>query len=184
MSAPTRRRDPLCPACGYNLVGSPRAPVMTCPECGEEFPSAEVRWSRLPGDWTPLKGVLLAARFLVSRSLLASPGIIGIIWLLTPLMNTHAWGAHRGVLVLAAAGIGAGLGWMWVRWLPVAAGFTSPWLVVMATLATLGVTLGCVTVCDTMRPLAPRAWWALVVLPTAITFLWMTVETVVQSRRY
>jgi len=178
------RRDPLCPSCRHNLSGSPRGQVMTCSECGEEFLFAEVQWSRRPADWTPLKGLLGAIRFLVARGVIALPVIIALVLPLTPILN--ATGQRRrdiAPFVLAFA-IGLAISWLWVRGLSDAAGFTSALLVALATLATFAIMLAGVSICHQHQPLTERVWWTLVAGPSLVTLFWMSVETAMQSRRY
>ena len=57
-----KRRHPLCPACGYDLVASIAAKKRVCPECGETFTLEDVNWERRAGDWTLTKATLLAGR--------------------------------------------------------------------------------------------------------------------------
>ncbi len=82
------RRHPLCPACGYDLVGTVAEGGTRCPECGSEFRLHELVRQRLPGDWTPWRGLRIAAGVLALRSALCLPLWAGFVWLMAMGLNS------------------------------------------------------------------------------------------------
>ena len=99
------RTHPLCPECGYDLVGSVRAGGRVCPECGCDFTIGELARAAQQ-NWTPAIGYRRAVTSLIIRSLIILPACTGLMWLVTPVLwRPPYWGA---VLVLAIAGFVVG----------------------------------------------------------------------------
>ncbi len=94
-------KHPLCPDCGYDLVGSVHTGGGVCPECGCEYTRREVaRIARQ--QWTPAIGYRRAVTSLTIKSLILLPLCTVLLCLVTPaLWLPPYWGA---VLVLAIAG--------------------------------------------------------------------------------
>ena len=101
----SERAHPLCPDCGYDLIGSVRAGGRVCPECGCDFTVGELARAARQ-NWTPAIGYRRAVTALVIRSLIILPACTGLMYLVTPVLwHPPYWGA---VLVLAIAGFAVG----------------------------------------------------------------------------
>jgi len=121
------RSHPLCPDCGYDLVGSVRAGGRVCPECGCDFTMGELARAARQ-NWTPAIGYRRAVTSLTIKSLIILPVCTGLFGLVTPVLrHPPYWGA---VLVLAIAGFV--VGFVVCVNLPERAGTASPTLGLVA----------------------------------------------------
>jgi hypothetical protein len=102
---PHDRPHPLCPDCGYDLVGSVRGGGRVCPECGCDYTIGQLARA-VQQNWTPAIGYRRAVTSLVIKSLIILPVCTGLLWLVTPALGaSRYWGV---VLVLAIAGFALG----------------------------------------------------------------------------
>jgi len=121
------RPHPLCPDCGYDLVGSVRSGGRICPECGCAFTIGELARAAKQ-NWTPAIGYRRAVTSLVIRSLVILPACTGLLWIVTPALGAPPyWGV---VLVLAIAGFA--LGYITCLNLAQRTGLTTPMLGLVA----------------------------------------------------
>ncbi len=121
------RPHPLCPDCGYDLVGSVHAGGRVCPECGCDFTIHDLARA-VQQNWTPAIGYRRAVTSLIIKSLIILPVCTGLLWLVTPaLWAPRYWGI---VLVLAIAG--CVLGFVVCRNLVVRTGLAGPMLGLVA----------------------------------------------------
>ena len=128
MERSNSRHHPLCPDCGYDLLGSVDARRRVCPECGYEFTLVELSQRGRKGDWTRAPGHRRAVTALLVKSLASLPVCTVLLWLVTPaLASPPYWGV---VLVLAVAGFV--LGFALCVNLAAYAGCVGPWLAVLA----------------------------------------------------
>jgi len=98
---PHDRPHPLCPDCGYDLVGSVRGGGRVCPECGCDFTIGELARATRQ-NWTPAIGYRRAVTSMIIKSLIILPVCTGLLWIVTPALSApRYWGV---VLVLALAG--------------------------------------------------------------------------------
>ncbi len=105
MKASAERHHPLCPDCGYDLLGTVAGGTRICPECGASFTLAEL--AQGPKEiWTTAKGYRRAVTVLAVRSLVCLGVCTGLAMLVTPaLYSPPYWGA---VLILSLAGFALG----------------------------------------------------------------------------
>lgn len=127
-----KRRHPLCPACGYDLVATLAADKRVCPECGEPFSPSQLNWEIRPGDWSAATAIRFGVRALAKRTLLAT--------IAAALMSAAAlWLADHdapriATLVVALAQMSA-LGLIMSKGLLEEAGFESMFLIIGACAA-------------------------------------------------
>ena len=120
-------KHPLCPDCGYDLVGSVHMDKGVCPECGCEYTRRELART-IQQQWTPAVGYRRAVTSLMVKSLIILPLCTVILCLATPsLYAPPYWGA---VLVLAIAGYV--LGFVVCLNLPARTGLAGPMLGLVA----------------------------------------------------
>ena len=81
MERSNSRHHPLCPDCGYDLLGSVDARRRVCPECGYEFTLDELSRRGRTGDWTPAHGYRRAVTVLLVKSLVSLPVCTALLWL-------------------------------------------------------------------------------------------------------
>src|SRR6185436_13617232 len=127
-----KRRHPLCPACGYDLVASIAANKRVCPECGEEFALDELNWEKRRGDWNLGTALLLGGRALGLRSVISFPVVIALASLA---LLSVVWGVPRIVPFLLAITQACLIGWIFSRRLVDDAGFESMLLIIAACFA-------------------------------------------------
>ncbi len=127
-----KRRHPLCPACGYDLVATLAADKRVCPECGEGFSPSQLDWERRPGDWTALTAIRFGVRALATRTILAMMAA-------TLLSAATLWLADHDAPRFATFAVAliqiVALGWVISRRLQEDAGFESMLLTVGACAA-------------------------------------------------
>ncbi len=121
------RTHPLCPDCGYDLVGSVHAGGRVCPECGCSFTIQDLARAAKQ-NWTPAIGYRRAVTSLTIKSLLILPVCTGLLWLVTPAL----WAPRYWVVVLVLAIGGFVLGFVVCRNLPERTGLASPVLGLVA----------------------------------------------------
>jgi hypothetical protein len=133
-----RRRHPLCPACGYDLVATVAASKRICPECGAAFELADLNYEVRKGDWTASTALGRALRVLFVRSLWATAATCGLsiagAWM-------HSIGAPRLLPFLIAVLGACLLGLIYSRHLTDQAGFEGPALIIGACVAALATAL-------------------------------------------
>ena len=159
----------MCPDCGYDLLGSVDARRRVCPECGYEFTLDELSRRRRKGDWTPALGYRRAVTSLLVKSLMSLPVCMGLLWLVTPaLASPPYWGV---ALILAVGGFV--LGFVLCLNLAAYAGFTGPWLAVLAVGSAWSIVVAAAGISHTFRPLP--GWSALYVdmIVAAFASLWI-----------
>ena len=171
------RTHPLCPDCGYDLVGSVRAGGRVCPECGCDFTMGELARAAKQ-QWTPAIGYRRAVTSLLIKSLLILPACTGLLCIVTPaLWQPRYWGA---VLVLAIAGFG--MGFLACLNLAERTGLASPVLGVIAAAFVWVVVLAAASVSHfALRPLPD--WSAVYAQMTVAIFasLWILKEFVMDA---
>ncbi len=126
---------PLCPTCGYDLVGTVAARRRTCPECGNDFTPAGPAGTR---QWTPWTGVRRVTLTLLWRSVVGGLLCAGLDWLIIPESSSPPYWGMAFVLALA----GVALGWSLTFDLSLHAGFASPWLAALAAVFAWAAVLG------------------------------------------
>lgn len=169
MERSNSRHHPLCPDCGYDLLGSVDARRRVCPECGYEFTLDELSGRGRTGDWTPAHGYRRAVTVLLVKSLVSLPVCTALLWLVTPaLASPPYWGV---VFVLAIAGFV--LGFVLCVNLADDAGFAGPWLAVLAVGCAWSIVVAAAGISHALRPLP--GWMALYAQMTVAAFagLWI-----------
>jgi len=173
------RSHPLCPDCGYDLVGSVHAGGRVCPECGCNFTISELARAAKQ-NWTPAIGYRRGVTSLIVKSLIILPVCTGLLWLVTPaLWAPPYWGV---VFMLAIAGFVVGF----VACLNLAerTGLTSPMIGLVAAAFVWAdvVTAACVSH-FALRPLPD--WPAFYAQTTVAIFasLWILKEFVLDASR-
>lgn len=150
---PVAQRHPICPYCEYNLRGSFDRSMRSvrCPECGEEFEAAEVRWSNRKGDWTLAVGIRSAFLFLLVRGALAMvilTASVVLLELLGEMLSRTAGGFRFGFAPILVIQLIFGLptGKALSSGFEDAAGFSSALLPLasIATLVCVGLVIGAV----------------------------------------
>jgi hypothetical protein len=83
------KRHPLCPGCGYDLVGTVAEDRRVCPECGRAFTRDELRRAPAPDEWTPARGLRRLVVVAALRSAACFPAWVGLLVVASILC---AWG--------------------------------------------------------------------------------------------
>ena len=177
MKASAERHHPLCPDCGYDLLGTVAGGGRVCPECGVSFTLAELAEGRTE-TWTPAKGYRRAATVLAVRSLVCLPVCTGLAMLVTPaLYSPPYWGA---VLILSIAGFA--LGFILCFNLSAHTGLSGPMLVPVAAGCAWGIVIAAVVISHlVLRPLPD--WPAVYAQTTVAAFatLWIVKEMILDG---
>ena len=115
------QQHPICPACGYDLVGSIEGEHGICPECGEPFQSRRLRrLAREPG-WTFASGLRRGVRMVLRRTALFS--VVWIAVLVVAAFVVRGLADTGNVFAVALVGVigfgltfgGGSIGWMVAR---------------------------------------------------------------------
>ena len=167
------RRHPVCPQCGYDLVGTVEAGRARCPECGYEFSLAELRRQGRRGDWTVWAGLRRAAAVLLVKSIVCLPLVAGLFWLLAPGLSCPDW---RAIVVLVVAALG--FGYLLGHNLTEHAGFVSPVVTLLGALFAWMLVIVGVMVSGLFRPFpGPIGAYTMVVAGVSAT-AWIIKTTI------
>ena len=177
MKASAERHHPLCPDCGYDLLGTVAGGTRICPECGASFTLAEL--AQGPKEiWTMAKGYRRAVTVLAVRSLVCLGVCTGLAMLVTPALYTPPyWGV---VLILSIAGFGLGL--VLCFDLPAHARLDGPMLAVVPAVFAWGIVIAAVAISHLL--LLPLPGWAAVYAQTtvaAFATLWIVKEMILDG---
>ncbi len=145
----SKRRHPLCAECGYDLVGTVEADRRTCPECGVEFELADLVHERLPGDWTPWRGLRRAALRLGLKSAVCVPVLVGLMVLVSFVFSSPPFVPAFLVFAVAGVALGVVLGHRLFEH----AGFVSAWVTGLGIALAWGVAGAAVAIGALIRPL-------------------------------
>ncbi|MDY7110090.1 MAG: hypothetical protein SYC29_15775 [Planctomycetota bacterium] len=173
-----RRRHPLCPECGYDLVATIDAGRNVCPECGFQFQPHELKHALLPEDWTLGRGLLRAALVLLLRAALCFAGWTA---LLTGTLLAGAWIATRlgggwiifiMLLTMAIIFIAAGaVGRILAGGMDEIAGFTSPLVsALIALFAWLAIAAGTVLT-GLLAPMRPSITGSVILIGCVMSLI-------------
>jgi ribosomal protein S27AE len=139
-----KRRHPLCPSCGYDLVATIHEGKWICPECGEEFNLDDVRREVWPGNWTFPVGLRKLLISLLVRSVVAAIVWSSGTWFTFWFTRLFPAGTFRSramlIIYLLGAGFGAVVGLIESRRLTDRAGFAG-WLVTSLAVAACAIVI-------------------------------------------
>ena len=177
-----QKKHPLCPECRYNLVATVDAGKRICPECGYEFELSELRGEKRPGEWSPMRGLTIAVVTTCLRAILILPFWVYLVWLITPLLSmfpVHV-GSFAGISIgMAIPGII--IGYCFSNRLTEKAGFVSPLITAIASLAAFSVIYGGVVISQLSRPLLGWHEGMMLTATMAFAITWIIKKTLVDD---
>ena len=129
-------QHPLCPDCGYDLVGSVHMGGGVCPECGCKYTLGKSAQA-LQQQWTPAVGYRRAVTSLAIKSLILLPVCTVGLCIITPAL----WLPPYWITILVLAIAGYAMGFVICLNLSERSGLASPMLGLVAAVFVWAVVL-------------------------------------------
>lgn len=177
-----QKRHPLCPECRYDLIATVDSGSRICPECGYEFELSELRGEKRPGEWSPGRGLMIAAFTTLIRAILILPIWTGLIWFISPALTAYPLHFRAILAIIAIFAIpGIIIGYCFSYNLTEKAGFVSSFITAFTSLTAIFVIYGGVTLSQIFRPLPGWIPGALIVVPMAFAVTWIIKKTLLDD---